>query len=90
VTVTPGTRSITNCAATIAFGCPTSFGLNESLSSKRDYKVWQTSPEEKLTIEIADINRVHIDYMKISESRQREVRENLAPKAAGANNKHFA
>lgn len=44
----------------------------------------QGSPKQKLAIQIADVDRVHINDMDVLEARQREVREDLASKAACA------
>jgi hypothetical protein len=69
VTFAPGTLFITNSAATVAFGCPTSFGLGtsagEDITALEDIQV----PKEKLPVQITDIDCVHINNMDILESQ---------------------
>lgn len=44
-------------------------------------------PEEKLSIEVTDVNSIHVDYMDVFESGQGKVGEDLTAKTAGANYK---
>jgi hypothetical protein len=68
VTFTPGTRFITNSAATVAFGCPTSFGLGTSTRNTTSLGNVDI-PKKKLSVQIADIDRVHVNNMDIFESQ---------------------
>ena len=79
-----------NSAATVAFGLPTSFGLQiESARYVPIIKLWGV-PEQELSIEIADIDRVHVNNMDILEPRKREIGENLTAETTGPNNQDFA
>lgn len=48
------------------------------------------APEQKLTIEVADIDGVHINDVNILEPCQREVGQNLATQPASADDQDFA
>lgn len=48
------------------------------------------APKQELSIKITDINRIHVDDMNILESGEREVRQDFAPQAAGANDEDLA
>jgi len=58
---------MTKFAAVVAFGFPISAALSGQHSFSRDV------PEKKLTIEIRDIDRIHINNMNVFESRQGQV-----------------
>jgi hypothetical protein len=68
VTVTPGTRFITNSAAVIAFERPTSFSLDIIGQSwwRLSYEGRIHRPEQELAIEITDVNRIHVDNMNVT------------------------
>ena len=73
VTTAPGTRFIMNSAATVAFGFPTSLGLQVQKRSS----VWTQlsnasvcdAPEQELSIQIADVYGVHIDNVDVLKPR---------------------
>jgi hypothetical protein len=67
VTLTPGTRFITNSAATVALGCPTSFGLGTSIENRKTLNDY--GPKEELSVQITDIDRVHVNNMDVFESQ---------------------
>ena len=75
VTFTPGTRFMMNSAATVALGCPTSFGLCQIHNQKHYPTRGQPNnlPEQKLAIEIADIDCIHINNMNILEASKRQI-----------------
>lgn len=78
-----------NSAATVAFGCPTSFclhGLSRDTQAKGAFGV----PEQELAIEIADVNCVHVDDMDVLEAEQREVRQDLASQTSSADDENLA
>lgn len=84
VTLTPGTRFMTNSAATVALGCPTSLGLDK-ISRRNEWLYKCSAPKQKLSIQITDINSVHVNDMNVLETEQREVGENFASQAASTN-----
>jgi len=43
-----------------------------------------------LSVQVTNIDRVHIDNMNILEARKREVGKNLTPQPPGANDEDFA
>jgi hypothetical protein len=45
-------------------------------------------PKQKLTVQVADVDRVHVDDVEPAEARQRQVLEQLAPEPAGADDEH--
>ena len=61
----------------MALGCPTSAAL--------DYEIklyGRSSPKEELSIEIGDINSVHINDMNLLETGEREIFEDFTTQAA--------
>jgi hypothetical protein len=69
VTFTPGTRFMMYSAATVAFGWPTSFGLRKrGVGQIRAKHEELHIPKEKLSIEVADVDCIHINHMYIFES----------------------
>jgi hypothetical protein len=46
------------------------------------------TPEEELSVEVADINCVHIDNMNIFESKQGQILQNLTSKSTSSNYKN--
>lgn len=72
VTFTPGTRFMMNSAATVALGCPTSFGLCQTHNQKHCLtEVMQNLPKQKLPVEIADVNCIHINNVNVLEASKR-------------------
>lgn len=71
--MTPGTRFMTNSAATVALGCPTSFGLEDPQMIHPHIQHRRHAPEQELSIEITYINGIHIYNMYILESQECEV-----------------
>ena len=73
VTTTPGTRFMMNSAATVAFGFPTSLGLgaqgNILVKPRFPNTRMSDTPEQELSIQVADVNGVHIDDMNVFEPR---------------------
>jgi hypothetical protein len=56
-------------AATVAFGWPTSFALRKRGVGRIQEKHEQLhAPKEKLSIEVADVDCIHIDHMYILET----------------------
>ena len=45
-------------------------------------------PEEELPVEVGDVNRVEVDHVNVAKAHQREVLEELAAEAAGADDEH--
>ena len=50
----------------------------------------QDSPEEKLAVQVGNVDRVHVDDMYIVKAAEGEVLENLASQSAGADDKYLA
>ena len=48
------------------------------------------TPKEELTVEVTDVDRVHVYYMNILETRECEIRQDLASQTTRANDKNFA
>lgn len=46
-----------------------------------------SAPEEELSVEVADIDRVHVNDVNVLEASQSEVGENLTTKATSADDK---
>lgn len=46
-------------------------------------------PEQELTVQIADVDGVHVDNMDILESGKSQIGQNLAPQSTSANDKDF-
>jgi hypothetical protein len=65
VTVTPGIRFMTKFAAVVAFGWPTSAALAQVSINV----CARCIPEEKLSIQIRDVDGIHVDDVDIFESR---------------------
>lgn len=87
--MTPGTRAITNSAATIAFGFPTSLVLKST--GKRSTGVpARCLPEKKLPIEVADIYGIHVNDVNVLEAGEREVGKDLASQSSSANHEDLA
>jgi hypothetical protein len=59
---------MTNSAATIALLLPTSDSLSSGISDMTRQASRPCSPEQELTIQVGDIDRVHVDHMDIVES----------------------
>lgn len=76
-------------AATVAFGCPTSFGLKGSPNEREvdDYREYR--PEEKLPIEVADIDSIHINDMNVLEAHERQVRKDLASQTSSTDHQYL-
>jgi hypothetical protein len=69
VTFTPGTRFVMYSAAMVALGWPTSFDLQNAFVDKiQENEEKLNTPEKKLSIEIANVDCVHIDDMYILET----------------------
>lgn len=47
------------------------------------------APEQKLPIQIRQINGVHIDHMNITKAHQSKVLQKLAAKTAGSDHQHL-
>ena len=45
-------------------------------------------PEQKLPVQVADVDRVHVDDVEPAEPGQRQVLEQLASQPSGADNEH--
>ena len=83
VTLTPGTRFMINSAATIAFDFPTSFGLTRDIRIDSFQKTKQPIiPEEKLSVEIAYINCIHVNDMNILEASKGQISQDLTSKSS--------
>lgn len=67
VTFTPGTRFMMNSAATVAFGFPTSFCLAQIESRYDAYYQDTAAPEEELSVQVADVDGVHVNDVNILE-----------------------
>lgn len=56
-------------AATVAFGWPTSFALRRRAVGRIQAKNEQLNiPKEKLSIEVADVDCIHINHMYVFET----------------------
>ena len=51
---------------------------------------WSNIPEEELAVEITDVNSIHVYDMNILETRQRQVRQDLAAQASSTDHKYLA
>ena len=118
VTCVPGTRRMTNSAATRALERPTSLVLrgekerqralrgarggngascerySRCLRLARDsgvrHDTWLLyAPEEKLAVQVAGVDGVHVDEVDVAEARERQIGEQLATEAAGADDEHL-
>lgn len=78
-----------NSAATMAFELPTSFGLT-TLSAKVFGVEWKDSPKEKLTVQVTDIDRIHVYYMDVLETGQSEVGQDFASESTSTNDQDLA
>lgn len=74
-----------------------SFGLSDILrSGEHDSAAKVTAsrhnaiPEEKLSVQVADIYRVHVDDMDVLESGKSEVGQDLTSKTTSTNDKNLA
>lgn len=47
-------------------------------------------PEEKLSVQVTDVDRVHVDDMNVFEPGEGEIRENLAAQPSGPDDKNLA
>lgn len=45
---------------------------------------YRSVPEQELSIEITDINRVHVNYMDILEPRERKISQYFTSKTTGS------
>jgi hypothetical protein len=70
-----------NSAAIVALGLPTSCGL-KTYKSDHPGSAKRNKPEEKLSIQITDVDGVHIDDMNIFKSRQSKIRQNLTTQSS--------
>jgi hypothetical protein len=70
VTFTPETRFMIYSAATVAFGWPTSFGLrNRGYGpNSGEKRIVTHTPKKKLSIEVANVDCIHINHMYVFES----------------------
>ncbi len=48
------------------------------------------SPEQELSVQVADVNSVHVYYMNILEAREREVGQYLASQTPGTDDEDLA
>lgn len=71
-----------NSAATVAFGFPTSFGLEQNIINTPDAWNYYCVPEQELSVEITNIYCVHVDDMDIFEASERQIGQNLTTKAS--------
>ena len=75
MTCTPATLAMMRSAATSALGLPTSFSLRETVISACVYGQRSGSgnsyiPEEELSVEIGDVDRVHINHVYVAKATQ--------------------
>ena len=118
VTCVPGTRRMTNSAATRALERPTSLVLRGEKGCQRTrrgacgrdgvscerysrgvrlardsgvrHDTWLLyAPEEKLAVQVAGVDGVHVDEVDVAEAREGQVGEQLAAEAAGADDEHL-
>ena len=54
------------------------------------FRRYDNSPEEELSVQITNVDRVHVDDMNVLEPRQGEVGEDLTSQTTCADNKDFA
>lgn len=52
--------------------------------------MWSNAPEEELSVEVTDINGIHIDDMYVFEPGEREVSQNLAAKPSCTDDENLA
>ena len=72
-----------NSAATVALGWPTSFCLPNHVNQIHKCGEEQL-PEQKLSVQVTDINSIHVDYMNIFKSRQRQIGQDLTSETTSA------
>ena len=78
-----------NSAATVAFGWPTSFGLEIMAEAMPAIDSGEDKPKEKLPVQIANVDSVHVDYMDVLEPGQGQVGQDLTTKTTRTNDKNF-
>lgn len=87
MTCTPATLDFTRAAATSALGLPTSFNLQQSSNTQGKSNLafmkkflLDCAPEKELSIQVRDINCIHVNHIYVAKTGQRQVLQQLTAK----------
>lgn len=85
----PGDAVHDKLCSHIGFGVTDVF-LSGHTSGREAQGCKSHSPEEKLAVQVADIDRVHVYYMYVLETGQSEIGQDLAAEPTGADHENLA